>query len=69
MVMKSLDLVWSPLKTFGIIEFWVVLHAYPFDLVLELAAPLAALEHVLDFPLRQLIVDYRQRRFWVLSWQ
>jgi hypothetical protein len=28
-----------------------------------------ALEHVLDFPLRQLIIDYRQRRFWVLSWQ
>jgi hypothetical protein len=61
--MKSLDLVWSPLKTFSIIEFRVVLHAYLFDLVLELAAPPAALEHVVDFPLRQLIIDYRQRRF------
>jgi len=61
--------VWSPLKTFSIIEFRVVLHAYLFDLVLELTAPPTALEHVVDFPLRQLIIDYRQRRFWVLSWQ
>ena len=63
MVMKSFDLVWSPFKTFSIIEFRVVLHAYPFDLVLELVAPPTALEHVVDFPLRQLIIDYGQRRF------
>jgi hypothetical protein len=55
--------VWSPLKTFSIIEFRVVLHAYLFDLVLELTAPPTALEHVVDFLLRQLIIDYRQRRF------
>jgi hypothetical protein len=67
--MKGLKLVWSPFKTLGIIEFRVMINAYPLDLVLKLPKALPTLEDLLNFPFRLLIIDDRQRGFLVLPWQ
>ena len=67
--MKGLKLVWSPFKTFGIVEFRVMIDAYLFDLVLKLTGALPALEDLLNFLFRLLIIDNRQQGFLVLPWQ
>ena len=46
-----------------------MIDAYLFDLVLKLTGALPALEDLLNFLFRLLIIDNRQRGFLVLPWQ
>jgi hypothetical protein len=67
--MKGFDLVWSSFKTLSIVKHRVVINTGPFDLILQLPRPLTALKHLLNIPLRLLVIDYRQRGFLILPWQ
>jgi hypothetical protein len=58
--MKGFKLVWSPLKTLSIIEYKVIINTDLFDLVLQLAGLLAALQDLLHLLFRLLVVDYKQ---------
>ena len=69
MVIKGIDFIQGSLKIFGVIEYKVVVDAYLFDLVLKLARPLTALDHLLDLLFWLLVIDYGQRGFLMLPWQ
>ena len=57
--MKGLKFVWSPFKTFGVVEFRVMINAYPFNLILKFAGSFAALKNLLYLPFGRLVIDYR----------
>ena len=67
--MKGFDFVRGSLKVLGVVEYRVVVDAYPFDLVLKLTRPLTALDHLLDLPFWLLVIDYGQRGLLMLPWQ
>jgi hypothetical protein len=58
--MKGFKLVWSLFKTLSIIEYRVIINTDLFDLVLQFAGSLAALQDLLHLLFRLLVVDYRQ---------
>jgi len=59
-IMKGFKLVWSLFKTLSIIEYRVIINTDLFDLVLQFAGSLAALQDLLHLLFRLLVVDYRQ---------
>ena len=64
--MKGLKLVRGPLKPFSVVEFRVMVNAYPFNLILKLAGPFTALKNLFNFSFRLLIIDYQQGRLLML---
>ena len=57
MIIEGLNLIQSPFECFSIIEQGIIFYTYLFDLVLKLIGELLALEDLLNFLFRILVID------------
>ena len=57
MIIEGLNLIQSPFEYFSIVEQRIIFYTYLLGLVLKLIGELLALEDLLDFLFRVLVID------------
>jgi hypothetical protein len=65
--MEGLKLVRRTLEAFSVVPFGIMVQANPVHSVLKLAVPLGALEQMVHFPFRFLVINNRKRGLLALS--